>query len=191
MGKTKHRIGNKKGFLEILEVIPSNKTGQHVKLKCMCHACNEETIMDGGLICKMNSCGCQRHNSKTWKRVGAKKMPWQLASGVAARNNVLFSYKRGAKERQLSFLLTENEFDILIVGECFYCGKSKTNVKKGLGKTSGDFVYTGIDRINSQMGYTTENSVSCCWRCNSMKNDLDKDKFLEHVNNIFQHSIKK
>lgn len=187
--KTKHNIGDFFGKLEIKEILPSMKSGKHVKLKCECHYCGKETIMNGALIKKMNSCGCQQHNIVSWKSVGPKTMPWQLNYGVAARNNVEGQYKKSAKKRNIEYSLTSEEFDKLITGPCVYCGSSLTNTKKGQGKTSGDFKYTGIDRIDSTQGYTIKNSVSCCWTCNNMKSNFKKDFFLNQIEKIYEYQI--
>jgi hypothetical protein len=104
-----------------------------------------------------------------------------------SRNNLEYQYKRGAEKRGLSFELTAEQFDSIVTGSCFYCGDGLTNVQKGQGKTSGNFSFTGIDRVDSEQGYTLKNSVSCCWMCNNMKGKTNKNKFLEHINKIYEH----
>jgi hypothetical protein len=185
--KSVYKIGDFFGKLEVLEVIPSNKTGSHVKLKCKCHYCHTEKVMSAVNIKKRNSCGCQQKNSDTWKSVGAKNKPWQLACGQAARNNLEFQYKRGAKKRNLDYSLTSEEFDKLVTGNCLYCGDSLTNTIKGQGKTSGDFKYTGIDRVDSSKGYILDNCVSCCWMCNNMKHTTSKEIFINHIKKIYEY----
>jgi hypothetical protein len=185
--KTVYKVGQIFGKLEIKEIIPSVGTGHHVKLKCLCHYCNNEKEMSGGRIKKRNSCGCQQNNSSEWKRKGAKTMPWQLPKGEAARNDLIKQYKKGAEKRNLAYDLTTEEFVEIITGKCHYCGDSLTNTKKGQGKTSGDFKYTGIDRVDSSKGYTKENSVPCCWMCNNMKYTTEKDVFLNHIKKIYEN----
>ena len=187
--KSTHKVGDFHGKLEVLEVISNNTPGKHVSLRCLCHYCDTEVIMNNGnLAKKMNSCGCQQNNSDTWKSVGSKTKPWQLPSGQAARNNLEFQYKRSARERNFEYQLTTEEFTKLVSGECRYCGDSLTQVKKGQGKTSGDFRYTGIDRIDSTRGYTIDNCVSCCWLCNNMKYTTEESVFLKHVEKIHNHN---
>lgn len=70
------------------------------------------------------------------------------------------SYKRGAKRRNYIFELTQSDFEKLIKSPCYYCGEAP---KK----------YNGIDRFNSQLGYTISNCVPCCEQCNFMKRDYD------------------
>jgi hypothetical protein len=185
--KSIYNIGDFFGKLEILEILPSNKQGQHVKLRCICHYCNNETIMGGSHIKKRNSCGCNQRVSSEWRSVGPKNMPWQLDKGLSAKNNLKSSYIRGAKKRNLTYNLTDEQFDKLIVGQCNYCGSSLQNVKKGQGKTSGDFHYTGIDRIDSNEGYFLNNCVSCCWICNNMKNNYTKKQFISHIEAIYEY----
>lgn len=48
---------------------------------------------------------------------------------------------------------------------CFYCG--------GINNT------LGIDRVDNNIGYTKENSVSCCGICNRMKVDSTFDNFID------------
>lgn len=42
--------------------------------------------------------------------------------------------------------------------------------------------YMGIDRKNSDIGYTPENSIPCCFRCNTMKNRMTFKQYLEKLN---------
>ena len=189
--KSVYKVGQFFGKLEVLDVLPSDGTGCHVKLKCLCHYCNTETIKSATNIKRRNSCGCQQKNSSEWKNVGPKNKPWQLLPGQAARNNLEYQYKRGAEKRNLEYTLTTEEFDKLVTGICGYCGDSLTNVVKGQGKTSGDFSYTGIDRIDSSKGYTKENSVSCCWTCNNMKHKTSREDFLTHIKKIFNYKLTK
>lgn len=102
----------------------------------------------------------------------------------------MYQYKRGAIKRDLEYSLSEEKFNELIVGKCFYCGDRFTNIKKGQGKTSGDFIYTGIDRIDSSLGYTESNSVSCCWMCNNMKNNTNIEIFISHIHKIYNNSVR-
>lgn len=188
--KSSYKIGDKFGGLVVVNIISSNQPGVHVKLECHCSFCDTKVIMNGVTLRKRNSCGCQQRNVETWKSSGPKSKPWQLSNGQAARNNVKYGYIRGAAKRGLTFELNDQEFDKLITGVCEYCGQTLTNTKKGQGKTSGDFHYTGIDRIDPTKGYVIDNCVSCCWLCNDMKNNLKTDVFIEHVRKICNYGEK-
>jgi hypothetical protein len=173
------------GKLEVKEVLPSLGSGNHVRLRCLCHYCNNEKIISATNIKKRNSCGCQQRSSSEWRSVGPKTKPWQLPQGEAAKRNLMYQYRRGAERRNIEFFLTEEQFEKIVIGKCHYCGDELTNVIKGQGKTSGDFAYTGIDRLDSTKGYTLQNSVSCCWMCNNMKHVHSKEVFLNHIKKIY------
>lgn len=163
--------------------------GKHARLVSSCKVCGKTFEAHKGTLKKANSCGCLRHDSRSWKAVGAKVMPWQLPPGEAAFNNLFHSYKTRALKRGFVFDLSKKEFRELVAGECIYCGDSLGGVVRGLGKTSGDFYYTGIDRAVNEEGYTRSNSVSCCSTCNFMKHKLDSSVFLAHIRKIHKHNF--
>ena len=82
--KSVYSVGQIFGKLEVKEVLPSVGAGHHVRLKCLCHYCNNEKEMSVTNIKRRNSCGCQQNNSSEWKNIGPRKMPWQLPVGEAA-----------------------------------------------------------------------------------------------------------
>lgn len=55
------------------------------------------------------------------------------------------------------FALTEGEFTQLTESKCTYCGGVSGNGK------------VGVDRKDNSKGYTVENCLPCCWRCNQAK----------------------
>lgn len=85
--------------------------------------------------------------------------------------------------------LTPREFLTLSFGKCYYCGTNPENMTKS--ETSENIAYNGIDRIDNNLGYVYGNVVTCCKDCNSMKSNLNEDRFLEHAKKIsaYQASI--
>lgn len=85
--------------------------------------------------------------------------------------------------------ITLKEFLEIIKGDCFYCGSKPiervfmSKPRKYIDKTF-KAVLNGIDRINSEIGYTKENCVPCCGTCNMMKYTLTVDAFMNHVKKI-------
>lgn len=191
MGRKSVRfVGERRGYLEILEVLPQNSAGTHVKVLLKCHNCNSTTEKSSVTFKKSKSCGCDRRNTNPGKFLGAKSMPWQLPHGEAAKRLLIKRYKRTAQTKKLSFTLSTSKMESLFKGCCHYCGRSETNTCKGLGKTSGDYKYVGIDRVDTSLGYEDFNVVSCCWLCNMMKNSLSKEIFIEHVTSIYNYQNK-
>jgi hypothetical protein len=86
------------------------------------------------------------------------------------------SYLGRANKRKFPFDFTVNEFLQFIAQDCFYCGKLEAN---------------GIDRIDSKTGYTKDNSVPCCFMCNTMKYTYSIQKFLTHINTIYSYQKQK
>lgn len=82
-----------------------------------------------------------------------------------------YVYKDRITRKNKPFELSFEEFSILIEKDCDYCGDS--------GGT--------IDRTDSNEGYTRNNSVPCCYKCNMMKHTLTKQMFLNQVQRIYEH----
>lgn len=100
-----------------------------------------------------------------------------LEAGRALRNEAVATYLRHAKERDIPWCLNDAEVDALFAGDCYWCGEPPSN-RRHRSRNNGAFVYNGIDRVENDKPYTPENSVSCCFTCNSMKRDFDKGTFL-------------
>ena len=82
----------------------------------------------------------------------------------------LYSYKRKSDKIGIPFELSDEEWDILVKGECEYCHRSPTT-------------WFGIDRVIPEDGYVIGNVVSCCWDCNV-------DKFKSDVNTTVQRNMR-
>ena len=108
--------------------------------------------------------------------------------GLAARNAILGTYKRGAKVRSLSWLLTEEQFDKLTKLNCYYCGLSPSN-EYGADR-NGSFIYSGIDRVDNARGYELGNVVPCCGICNQAKSDMSAEEFITWANRVANHTRK-
>jgi hypothetical protein len=70
----------------------------------------------------------------------------------------IFQYSRkGARRKNQVFELTKEDVEKLVSLPCSYCGS---------------YNKIGIDRKENSIGYTINNSVPCCPRCNMMKRDM-------------------
>lgn len=87
-------------------------------------------------------------------------------------------HQKSAGYRKLSHDLTREQYEKLTSGSCAYCGR----------ETRG-----GIDRVDSKLGYSYDNCVSACQRCNARKANfenlgpakaVDKTIELAYRNNI-------
>ncbi len=89
-------------------------------------------------------------------------------------HHAFIRYRGNAKRRKIEFSLQEEYVCMLLNQACTYCGTLISN---------------GIDRQNNTKGYTPENCVPCCWRCNHMKGTDTIYDFLSHVKTIHKHCI--
>lgn len=90
-------------------------------------------------------------------------------------------YKQNAKQRNIQFDITVEEFDEITQQPCTYCG--------GFNGECNGIKYSGVDRINSSQGYIKLNAIPCCETCNKMKLDYDLHDFLEHVKKIVNYTF--
>ena len=84
------------------------------------------------------------------------------------------SYKKRAEQKGLAFELTIEDFDKLILENCYICGK----------QTDEDHT-NGVDRFDNEKGYTFHNANACCGECNLMKKEIDYDVMLEQLKKIY------
>lgn len=77
-------------------------------------------------------------------------------------------------KKNIEMRLTKEEYNTLKLLPCYLCGIKPSSFHKN-----------GIDRIDSSIKeYNTDNSRSCCYHCNLMKNDFDLSLFLEKCKEI-------
>jgi len=144
---------------------------------CLCDCGREFPARGNALVYRsIKSCGCRRGNP--------------LQNGIAMRNQLLKSYKIAAQNRELVWGLSEAEFNVLTKGSCHYCGVPPSSVKRS--KTHrGEYIYNGIDRMDSDQGYIPDNVVSCCHVCNFAKRDTPYTDFLLYLDRLTDFHAKK
>lgn len=179
--KAKDRTGERHGRLVFLKYVKSSKDRNAIWL-CQCDCGNRPLISNKSITGKkaVKSCGCLKKENHL-KAVA-------LPKGEAAKNYIYAVYKRAAKSRDLSFNIDKTEFLKLTQKECFYCGESPKNVYHNR-KSTGGFIYNGIDRINNDLGYVKDNVVSCCKICNFAKRDLSKQEFEEWIFRVYHKTM--
>ena len=178
-------IGKKIGMLTIISVVSENckKTAADILYTAMCE-CKREILVKRKALLSLtrNSCGCNDNS--------ARKIIFKYKYST---------YKNGAKTRNLSFDLTYKEFEKLISSDCFYCGAAPKLLDFQKFKWIADFrkkekvFANGIDRVDNNMGYQSNNVVPCCVDCNTKKMAVTLDiakkmtTFLnknKHVDNV-------
>jgi hypothetical protein len=87
--------------------------------------------------------------------------------------------RKCAAHRNLEFNLSVIEAARMILAPCFYCGHTPDILD-----TSPN-PYNGIDRVDSNQGYTHTNVVSACYQCNMAKHIMSQDDFFSLVKRIY------
>jgi hypothetical protein len=102
----------------------------------------------------------------------------------SSSEKIFSDYIKSAKKRKKEFEITHDDFQNIIKGNCYICGKVNTPCHKN-----------GIDRFDSMIGYKIDNCRACCSECNYMKNDIPYENFINHLidinnNNKIENYIK-
>lgn len=90
-------------------------------------------------------------------------------------------YISKALEKGHIWELTLQEFHEITRKPCIYCDVAPYKKIK-----RAKFLYNGIDLLDRDKGYTLDNSVPCCSKCNRMKGPLNYLEFLEIVVQIYE-----
>jgi hypothetical protein len=157
---------------------------------CSVEGCGEQAVAggrasDGPFLCHTHSVKLKR--SGTLKRLVFGKK-WRAAQSVAHRTplsfvddtpdprpghrgflavNTVSEIRSKAMKRGKKWSLEPEEAFKLITAPCHYCG-APANWPEGR---------NGIDRADNRKHYTTENTVSCCYSCNSAKGSRTQEEF--------------
>lgn len=119
--------------------------------------------------------------AKEYKRINNWKYKKQIQERTKRWTKSLhgrfITYRSSARKRELVFTLTEEEVKNIVSQPCFYCNTFKN-------------VTSGIDRVDSSIGYILENCVPCCFMCNRMKSNYSAEDFVEHCKQIAEYNIK-
>lgn len=180
--------GKKFGRLTVLEEAKPRWSGIIKRCKiimwlCECE-CGTRKIISGGNLRSGSivSCGCysKEIRGKIMRKYYDKKTPNSI------EKDYYRSYLTDARKNNRKFKLSFKEFLNMINDNCHYCGSTPSLIRYNKNKTKEKLV-NGIDRIDSTTGYTKKNTVTCCTKCNLMKNIYSADDFLKHVKKINNH----
>jgi len=181
-------IGKKFNRLEVLNfkeskphIYPRGNRKNYYYYFCKCD-CGEGTIVERrnlkyGIT---KSCGCLHKE----RAAEAQLLP----EGEANFNRLFMNYRIRAKQRNIKWGLTKQEFRKLTKENCFYCGQKPSQKYQFTGGASnGAYYYNGLDRLDNNGGYVKENVVPCCGVCNKMKLTLSFNEFISRIERILKN----
>lgn len=108
-------------------------------------------------------------NATVWRKNNPAKHWSTRKSYVGTPKGKLSVVKASAKTREIQYALSDDEALSMFNLPCYYCG---------------DIEKVGIDRIDSNRGYETDNCLPCCSMCNYMKRTYSKQEFLNQCKKI-------
>jgi len=170
LSKNKTDLTNQRfGKLIAIKPIGKDKYGQ-IQWQCRCDCGNIITTPTAYNLMKgaAKSCGCLQKELVT--NLGKKN---GLPYGDAPLHKLYSNYLKKAKIGNREFALTREQFKYLTSGICYYCGKQPNQKIRGF-RLGDIYFYNGIDRVDNERGYTIDNCVSCCKRCNTIKKAIGK-----------------
>lgn len=90
--------------------------------------------------------------------------------------------------------ITLAEFKAIVTQPCVYCGFEASNEVKDRNPRGGIYSETvlrvnGVDRKDSRLGYTAENTQTACRYCNSGKNVHQEGFFLHWVAEVYHKRV--
>ncbi len=149
------------------------------------------TIVDYICECGTTKIGAHLTNVKNQKSCKKCQSVGKVRSvfGETAFNSLHNQYKQNAKMRGYDFLLKKEEFRTLTKQNCFYCGKTPSQIMKHK-RFNGECIYNGVDRMDNTKGYSLENSVPCCKFCNLTKNNTSFGEFIKWIRTVYKNTEK-
>jgi hypothetical protein len=174
MARLSNILNQKFGKLTAVELLEKKDCYGRRRWRCMCE-CGGEKISTANLLKSGNvkSCGCLKVNC-----IEAMKRATSLEPRDAYLNNMYSQSRYRSSQRNIKFELTIEQFANICKEKCYYCGEYDSRVHH---KVSGDIVVevVGVDRIDSNKGYTKDNIQWVHKRVQQMKWNISQDQFIE------------
>lgn len=171
------------GRLVVIRRTYDSNNKKNIMWECLCECGNFKDVSTSSLMRGDTvSCGCFKKDRAKDLHINRKT---KLPLGDSARNHLFYRYKHEAKTRGFVYELTLEDFMELTKGRCYYCDVSPKQICKP--HKTGEYIYNGIDRIDSSLGYFKTNCVSSCGVCNRMKMDLTVQEFKDKLKAIYEN----
>lgn len=191
--KAEDSVGQKFGMLTVTGLLNFDKFGNR-KVLCICDCGNEKKaalykLRNGDT----RSCGClQKQNANKQLEKAAANNPNLLKKQEPRLATAKNTWRNRYSDGNLSF----DDFMVLSQQNCFYCGcppsnrtncyLTKDNRYSEIRQLSGYFIYSGLDRIDSNLPHNLDNVVPSCIRCNKAKLEQSKEHFFAWISKVYE-----
>ena len=169
-----NKIGQRYGKLVVLDFTEARDILQkRAFYLCQCDCGNQTVVSSNNLQPRRGtrSCGCTSGPDPKYE---------------SSIKRVYSGYKSSAKKRKISFNISFDDFVKLTKLSCSYCGADPSNRFGLVTYNPFEFVYNGLDRVDSSIGYELDNVVTACKMCNYAKRDFSKEDFLVWIERIYK-----
>jgi hypothetical protein len=161
-----------------------NRMQEKTYWDCICDCGNTTVVIKEKLLNGHTaSCGCFHRDQLIANNIGRGSNPV-----YSAMRNLYRSYIKSARNREIEFDITIEEFEELTTSTCSYCGTEPHINWKGHRKESG-YIYNGIDRLDRSIGYVIGNCVTSCKKCNWAKGKMGVKEFGQFIKNVYEFSF--
>lgn len=138
---------------------------------CICACGNIIIVATFDLIMgHTTSCGCNRRSDNP--------------RGTTIKKVFVEDYSDGNLPIEIFYNLSQMN--------CHYCAIAPSNLRKYAWGTrpdyydsKGDFIFNGLDRVNSDLPHNIDNVITACFQCNRSKGDTNYHDFVSHVKNLY------
>lgn len=150
-------VGQTFGFMLVLRRHGSTPTGVSRWL-CLCRRCDRRKVVTASNIVwgKTLSCGCYHKEQIARQKVSDIEYVAKRVCG-------------NSRKHELGYSLTFDEVLWAIQQPCAYCGEAGQN--HWMRRSGRSIAYTGLDRIDNELGYHADNVAPSCGDCNYFKAD--------------------
>lgn len=180
-----HDITNHKfGRLTALELVENKRVTRAGKKpayyrywRCLCDCGNAVTIRQSHLCdSRSQSCGCIMLELKKASRKSSIDL---------VKSQLHTRYRVSSRLRSKEFSLTKDDIWTISQQDCFWCGRQPCMIIRPQHRDAEAFTYNGIDRYDSEIGYTLENCVPCCDQCNIAKCNYTPEEFRDWIDRVY------
>ena len=185
--KTNNLTGLKIGKLTVIGISEFRNKHNRIMWDCICDCGNKKSIPADMLNKTLRgetgskSCGCLRNNAHNKIKDRLDACYRQIYNSTIVKRS---------KRKGLDDYIDFNLFKELANKNCTYCGDEPNNCFTDRLNKNYKVKYSGIDRIDSNIGYIKNNVVPCCNKCNTAKSILSQNEFKDLIIKIYNNYVK-
>jgi len=177
MPSYKNRVWNKYWRLIVISESERSEKRNWVRWLCKCDCWNEKIVFSDELSSwKSNSCWCLRNE---------RLKQLQFKAGIDREKQILNNQFRNSRFKKIWSSLTFEDFKKLSYWNCFYCWQEPIRIIKD-NISENTITINWIDRIDSNLIYSKENTVSCCKNCNTAKSIMKQEEFYKWIKKVYE-----